>query len=304
MTDDRAAFLTASWVNVASNVLKILVEGGLGLSSGSLALTADAAHSLADLLASAVVLVWGRVVYDDPDEVHPHGHERFEPLAALFVAGVLVVLGLKLLADAGTALLVGSTGATYGPILLVGLAFAFVNRAGCYLYTRRVERAVDSSGLRALAADSKNDLFTTGAAVIGVVGMALGYPVLDPVAGGVVSVLVVAQGVSIGRENVRYLADSAPPAAERERIETEIRDHPEVRGVHDFVAYYSGQGIEVEFHAEVDAAHSLADAHEIETQLRRRVRSVDPVTDVHVHLDPSGLGEWKEARDGSSASSR
>ncbi|MFB6172011.1 MAG: cation diffusion facilitator family transporter [Haloarculaceae archaeon] len=300
MADDRAAFVGASWANVLSNLLKILVEGGLGLVSGSLALTADAAHSLADLLASAVVLVWGRAVYEDPDQSHPHGHDRFEPLAALFVGGVLVLLGLKLLADAGHALLAG-TATRYSALLLVGLAFAFVDRYACYWYTRLVNRDLDSPSLRALAADSRNDLYTTAAAFVGVAGLALGYPILDPIAGALVSLIVVHQGVEVARENVRYLSDGAPPHAEQERIKDRIREHDDVHGIHDFVAYYSGHVIEVEFHAEVDSDHSLAEAHDIETELRDRVREIEPVSDVHVHLDPAGLGEWKEATDPSTS---
>jgi len=301
MPGDRAAFLKASWVNVVSNVLKIVVEGILGVLSGSLALMADAAHSVADLLASAVVLVWGRFVYDDPDASHPHGHERFEPLSALFVGGVLVLLGLKLLYDSGNALLVGPS-AEYSAVLVVGLLFALVDRYACYWYTCLVNRDVESPSLRALAADSKNDIYTTLAAFAGVAGMALGYPIFDPLAGGLVSLLVIYQGVDISRENIRYLSDGAPPAEERERIEEAIRSHPEVHGVHDFVAYYSGHVIEVEFHAEIDGDHSLTAAHDIETELRDRVREIEPVSDVHVHLDPAGLGEWKDAAERSSAS--
>lgn len=301
MADDRSRFLTVSWVNVASNVLKIAVEGTLGILFGSLALMADAAHSVADLLASAVVLVWGRLVYEDPDRSHPHGHERFEPLSALFVGGVLVLIGLKLLSDSGRALLAGPT-AEYDTILVGGLVVALVTRYACYVYTRYVNRELDSPGLRALAADSLNDVYTTGAAFVGVAGMAFGYPILDPVAGAAVSLLVIYHGIDISRENLRYLSDSAPPAADRERIEAAIHDHPEVRGVHDFVAYYSGHVIEVEFHAEIDGSHSLSEAHDIETELHDRVREIEPVSDVHVHLDPSGLGEWEDAADRSSAS--
>ncbi|MFB6169739.1 MAG: cation diffusion facilitator family transporter [Haloarculaceae archaeon] len=294
MAESRGAFLKVSWANVLLNTLKIVVEGAVGLLTGSLALTADAAHSVADLLASGVVLVWGRSVYEGPDETHPHGHNRFEPLAALFVGAVLVVLGLKLLYDAAHALLTGVT-VEYSSWLVAGLLFALVDMYVCYWYTRRVNRTLQLPSLRALATDSRNDLYTTGAALLGVGAMALGYPMSDPIAGGLVSVLVVYQGVDISRENLRYLADSAPPESEQRRIERRIRDHPAVHGVHDFVAYYSGHVIEVEFHAEVDRDLTVVEAHDLESDLRRRVRGLEPVSDVHVHLDPAGLGEWKEA---------
>ncbi|MFB6179322.1 MAG: cation diffusion facilitator family transporter [Halorientalis sp.] len=300
MDTTHVAFRKASWVNVISNVLKIAVEGSLGVLSGSLSLTADAAHSVADLLASAVVLVWGQAVFEDADASHPHGHDRFEPLAALFVGGVLVLLGVKMLSDAGTALLVGPT-AEYSTLLVLGLGFALVDRYGCYWYTVLRNRDLQSPSLHALAADSRNDVFTTLAALVGVAGMAFGYPILDPIAGGLVSLLVVHQGIDIARENIRYLADSAPPETERERIRTRIKSHPAVYGVHDFVAYYSGHVIEVEFHAEVDGSLSVVEAHDIESELRDRVREIESVSDVHVHLDPVGVGEWKDADESSTS---
>ncbi|WP_227373990.1 cation diffusion facilitator family transporter [Haladaptatus halobius] len=294
MVDHRIAFLKASWVNVATNVLKIAVEGGLGLAFGSLALVADAAHSVADLLASAVVLVWGRLSFEGPDTDHPHGHERFEPLTALFVGGTLVLLGLKLLSDAWRTIQ-SAPEPHYSIFLVVGLAFAFVDRLFCYWYTKRVNRVVKSPGLTALVADSKNDLYTTAAAVVGVAGMAGGIPVLDPLAGALVSLLVIHQGVEVSRENVDYLVDTAAPERVREEIRDEILAHDDVHGVHDFTAYHAGTVLEVEFHAEVDAEHSFVEAHDIETELRNALISRADVGDVHVHLDPAGLGEWKDA---------
>jgi cation diffusion facilitator family transporter len=294
MADHRSEFLKASWANVVTNVLKIVVEGGLGLAFGSLALVADAAHSVADLLASAVVLVWGRLSFQGPDSNHPHGHERVEPLTALFVGGTLVLLGLKLLYDAGQAIR-SSPESTYSIALVGGLAFAFLDRAFCYWYTKRINRTVGSSGLAALVADSKNDLYTTLAAMVGVAGMAVGFPVLDPLAGGLVSLLVIHQGVEISRENVNYLVDTAAPKPVREEIRDEILTHDDVHGIHDFTAYHAGTLYEIEFHAEVAADHTFIEAHDIETELRNSLIARDDVGDVHIHLDPEGLGEWKDA---------
>lgn len=293
MTDRRASFLTAAWVNVASSLTKILVEGTLGILFGSVALVADAAHSVADLLASVVVLVWGRSSFAGPDEDHPHGHDRFEPLTALFVGGVLVSLGGLLLFDSVTALFAGPDG-RFGAVLVAGLAFALVNRYACYVYTIRVDGGVDSPGLRALAADAKNDVYTTLAAVVGVAGTAVGVPIADPLAGALVSLLVIREGIHVGRENLNYLLDAAPPDHVRGEIRRRIVDHPSVYGVHDFTAYYAGQRVEVEFHAEVAGDMTLTDAHRVETELFESLHEMPEVGDVHVHLDPAGVGEWKQ----------
>jgi cation diffusion facilitator family transporter len=290
----RRGFTRASVVNVVGNAAKIVVEAAAGLTFGSVALIADAAHSVADLVASFVVLVWGRSVYAGPDERHPHGHQRVEPLAALFVGTVIVLLGLNLFYDSARSFVEGP-GVRFSPLLVGALLFAMADMYLLYWYTRRVNESVGSAALDALAVDSLNDIYTTVAALVGVVGVFLGYPVLDAVAGGVVSLLVVYQGVEIGRENVTYLVGAAPSDAERQRVVDSLRSHPAVRGVHDVAVFYDGTRLEVEAHVEVDGELTLVAAHEIESELVQSLESMDDVGDVHLHLDPEGIGEWKDA---------
>jgi len=297
-TNDRDAFVRVSWVNVLGNVGKVVVEGAVGLAFGSLALVADAAHSVADIVASVVVLVWGGASYDEADATHPHGHGRMEPLSALFVGGVIVFLGVGLLYESLREAVRGpGVDAGAWRVLLLGLGFAFVSMLAVYAYTVRVNRRVGSTALRALAKDCLNDIYTSSAAAVGVVGVALGYPILDPFAGGFVSVIVVYQGVEIGRENVGYIVGSAPDDEKQNEIRDVALSHPEVRGVHDFKAFYDGTEVEVEMHVEVDGDKTLREAHDVESDVVRRVREVEGVGDVHVHLDPSGIGEWKENED-------
>ncbi|WP_331235502.1 cation diffusion facilitator family transporter [Natronorarus salvus] len=293
---DERRFARASWANVLGNAAKILVEGAAGLAFGSVALLADAAHSIADLIASVVVLVWGDTRFKDPDASHPHGHSRIEPLTALFVGAVIVLLGLNLLYESAHGLAFG-TDAVFSPLLLAALAFAMVDMYLVYRYTTWVNESIGSTALHALATDCLNDLYTSIAAVVGVVGLFFGFGALDPIAGGLVSLLVVWQGVDICRENLPYLVGAAPSETERETIRETLLAHPDVEGVHDLTVFYDGTVLEVEAHVEVDGELTLLAAHGIETDLVQALRAIDGVGDAHVHLDPSGIGEWKDADD-------
>ncbi|CAI49689.1 transport protein (probable substrate zinc/cadmium/cobalt) [Natronomonas pharaonis DSM 2160] len=290
----RRRFSRASLVNVAGNAVKILVEGAVGLAFGSVALLADAAHSVADLVASAVVLVWGRSVYTDPDENHPHGHQRVEPLAALFVGSLIVLLGLNLFYESATGLVAGPE-VQFHPLLVGALLFAMADMYLLYWYTTHINESVGSSALEALAIDCRNDIYTTIAALCGVIGVFFGYPLFDAVAGGLVSVLVVYQGFEISRENVSYLVGASPSDQQRQRVVETLTDHPAVHGAHDVAVFYDGTDIEVEAHVEVDGELTLVEAHDIETELVSALRSLESVGDVHLHLDPAGIGEWKDA---------
>ncbi|WP_254765967.1 cation diffusion facilitator family transporter [Salinilacihabitans rarus] len=294
---DRRGFARAAWANVFGNVAKILVEGAAGLAFGSVALLADAAHSVADLVASVVVLVWGRSSFDEPDATHPHGHDRIEPLTALFVGAVIVLLGLNLLYESVQGIVVGVE-IRFSYLLIGALGFAIVDMYVVYRYTVAVNESIGSTGLAALATDCLNDIYTSAAAIAGVFGVLLGAPTLDPVAGGLVSLLVVYQGVEIGRENVTYLVGAAPPNEKRAEITETLRSHPDVEGVHDLTVFYDGTALEVEVHVEVDGDMPFREAHDIETTLVGALRDIEDVGDAHVHLDPSGIGEWKERAGG------
>ncbi|OLZ42174.1 cation diffusion facilitator family transporter [Natrinema saccharevitans] len=293
----RTAFARASWANVLGNVVKIVAEGSAGLAFGSVALLADAAHSVADLVASVVVLVWGRSSFDEPDTTHPHGHDRIEPLTALFVGSVVALLGLNLLYRSLEGLVAGPD-IEFSVLLLAALGFSIADMYLVYRYTVRINDRLQSTALTALAKDCLNDIYTSVAAIVGVLGVLVNYPILDPIAGGLVSLLVVYQGVEIGRENVDYLIGAAPGPEKRGEITAALRRHPAVEGVHDLTVFYDGTVLEVEVHAEVDGDMPFREAHDIESELVDRLRGLEDVGDAHVHLDPSGIGEWKESADG------
>ncbi len=289
----RDGFTKASWANVLGNAAKILVEGAVGLAFGSVALLADAAHSIADLVASIVVLIWGRSSYDEPDDTHPHGHDRIEPLTALFVGAVIALLGVNLLYESARGLIDG-VDVIFSPLLLGALGFAIVDMYLVYWYTTKINADLDSTALRALATDCLNDIYTSFAVVVGVLGVLLGFPLLDPLAGALVSLLVVYQGVEIGRENVDYLIGAAPETEKRAEITAALRSHAAVEGVHDLTVFYDGTVLEVEVHVEVDGDMPFRQAHDIESELVDDLRAIEDVGDAHVHLDPSGIGEWKD----------
>lgn len=294
---DQQQFTRASWANVLGNTVKIVVEVVAGLLFGSIALLADAAHSVADLVASVVVLRWGGSRFDAPDIDHPHGHARIEPLTALFVGAVIVVLGLNLLYQSGIGLIEGSE-VQFSVLLVVALAFAMVDMYLVYWYTSRMNEGLDSPALQALATDCLNDIYTTIAALVGILGVAFGHPILDPAAGALVSILVIVQGVTIARENLGYLSGKAAPTYKRRQVERALLDHDDVQGVHDLAVFYDGPALEVEAHVEVEGDITLREAHALETEFVSAVNAVEDVDDVHLHLDPSGIGEWKDAPDG------
>ena len=286
------------WVVLAVNLALALAKGWVALATGSLAVGSEAVNSLADSAYSLVVLAGLFLTTRPPDPEHPHGHERIEPFVSLFVALGVFGAGVLVLVRAAQGVLAGGAAAgRYGVPAIGVLVVTAAVKYGLYRYVRGVADERRSPALRATALDNRNDILTAGAALIGVLGADAGLAVLDPLAAAVVSVGIFWTGWQIVRDNVNYLVGRAPPDRLRRQILERALEHPEVHGAHDVVAHYVGPEVDVSLHIEVEGDRTLAEAHEIESEVMRAIRDLPAVDDVFVHVDPRELGEWKPDRD-------
>jgi len=275
------------------NLVLALAKGGVYLETGSLAVGSEAVNSLADTVYSLVIVAGLYLTTRPPDFEHPHGHERIEPFVSLFVALGIFAAGVVVILQAATSLRSGQPEVARGPAAVAVLGGAAIVKFLLYRYCLRIGREQHSPALVATAADNRNDILTAGAALAGVLGAAAGYPVLDPLAAGIVAIGILYTGVEVVRDNVDYLVGAAPPEDLRAEIVRRALEHPEVRGAHDVIAHYVGPEIDVSLHVEVEGDHTLIEAHEIETAVMESIEDLPQVDDAFVHVDPRELDEWK-----------
>ncbi|WP_135821355.1 cation diffusion facilitator family transporter [Halostella litorea] len=289
-----AALRVVGIVVLVANLALALAKGGVWYWTGSLAVGSEAVNSLADCAYSVVVLAGLYLTTQPPDFEHPHGHERIEPFVSLFIALAIFAVGGVVFYSAVTDILAGEVAVTHGWAAVVVLVATAAVKYGLYRYCLRVGEENSSPAVRAAAVDNRNDILTAAAALVGVAGAGMGFPVLDPLAAGVVSVGIVYTGVEIVRDNVNYLVGGAPPEDLRAEIVARALSHPDVEGVHDVIAHYVGPEIDVSLHVEVEGDRTLREAHAIETAIIQSIRELPEVDDAYVHVDPKELGEWKE----------
>jgi cation diffusion facilitator family transporter len=291
--DRRRAVRRVGGVVFAANLVLVVAKAAVWWVTGSIAVGSEAVNSLADVAYSLVVLGGLYLTTQPPDFEHPHGHERIEPFVSLFVAVGVLGAGAAVIWSASTALLSGDVGRSAGIPGIVLLAGTAVGKYGLYTYCLDAAETHHSPAIRATALDNRNDILTASAALAGVAGSAVGYPILDPVAALVVALGILYTGYEIVRDNVNYLVGAAPPDSLREEIMERALAHPDVEGAHDVVAHYVGPEVDVSLHVEVEGELTLHDAHDIESEIIETVGSIPEVDDVFVHVDPKELGEWK-----------
>ena len=294
MTDTRSSALRrVGLVLLAVNVLLAVAKGSVWFATGSLALQSEAVNSLSDSAYSLVTVAGLYLTTRPPDFEHPHGHERIEPFVGLFVALGIFAAGGTVLYQSLSALWSGDVTVARGPAAVAVLVVAAVTKYGLYRYVLAAGEEHTSPALVATAMDNRNDILTASAAVVGVVGAAAGYPLLDPLAAVVVAVGIVYTGVEVVRDNLGYLLGRAPPEELRQEIIQRALDHPDVEGAHDVIAHYVGPEIDVSVHIEVEGERTLFEVHDIESTVVDDIRAIPEVDDVFVHVDPRELGEWK-----------
>jgi cation diffusion facilitator family transporter len=281
-------------VVLAVNLLLVLAKGGAWYVTGSLAVGSEAVNSLADTVYSVVILAGLYLTTRPPDFEHPHGHERIEPFVGLFIALGIFAAGGVVVWQAVTTLLSRSVTVTRNPIAIAVLAGSAVAKYLLYRYCFEKGREQHSPAVIATAMDNRNDILTAGAALVGVLGAAAGFPLLDPLAAILVGIGIFVTGVEVVRDNLDYLVGAAPPAELRVEILRRALAHPDVEGVHDVIAHYVGPEIDVSLHIEVEGDRTLLEAHDIETAVIESIRDLPEVDDVFVHVDPKELGEWKD----------
>ncbi|MDA0692257.1 MAG: cation diffusion facilitator family transporter [Nitrospinae bacterium] len=275
------ATLVGAFVNLVLVVVKF-IGGILGHST---ALVADAMHSLSDLLTDAIVLATHKIGQLPADSNHPYGHGRAETIGATIVGSVIILAGVWVGYDVWKVLT-----SDFQPIpawLAAGAAtLSIIANEGIFHYTRRIGEKINSPAVIANAWHHRSDAISSIAALIGILGAHYGYPLMDPLAGGVVALMILKVGYGILLEGLRDLMDTSLSADQTQEIQKIIDGIPEVIKFHDLRTRTLGGEIFMDVHILVDTDLTVTEGHAAAEKVRRKLVNVfDKVQDVLVHVD-------------------
>lgn len=290
----RHVTLVGSVINCLLTLFKFLA-GILGASS---AMIADAAHSLSDLASDVIALLCIRVASKPEDEDHAYGHGKFETLAAVAIGLMLAATGIGLFWDGLAAIIDYARGRplpTPTWLALWAAVISIVAKEGLYHYTIFAARKTDSPTLRANAWHHRSDAASSIATVTGIGGaMLLGgeWVILDPLAACVISFFILGMAFSLMRPALAELMEKSLPPAEKEEIARIIATTPGILGFHHLRTRRMGMNRAVEAHIKLDGSLPLTRAHDIATEVERRLKAALSIhTHVGLHMEPAKPGQ-------------
>lgn len=273
-------------IGAATNLLLSIIKLAAGIFGRSEALVADAVHSLSDLVSDIVVLVSLKFSQKPVDEDRPYGYGKVETVGTAVLGLILIFVAIEMFWGAVNTISRGTAHVPTG-VALAGALFSIIANETLYQYSIRVGNRVNSSSIIANAWHHRSDSLSSVASLIGAGAAMMGWPIFDPIAALIVTMLILKVGWGIARESFMDIIDTAVKKEIRELIVNAAISTPDVLGYHDLKTRKTGSEVLVDIHIEVKNTMNITEAHEIADNVRDNiVARVPRIADVLVHLDP------------------
>lgn len=274
------------WIVLVLNLAVAAAKYVYGTISGSASMQADGIHSVFDSAGNVVGLVGIALAARPADESHPYGHAKFETYASLVIGVLLLLAAFEVGSSAVSKLMSGTYTAEVTPVSFIVMVGTLIVNLGVTTYERRCAKRLKSEVLAADANHTLSDALVSIGVIVGLIAVALGFPVADPVMALVVTIAILATAYDVFKHALSTLSDRA-------RIpEEDLREVAMgVEGVQDAHRIRT-RGTEGEVYADlhvlvapemtVGAAHELADRVEAAVQAK-----FPTVIEVLVHIEPN-----------------
>ena len=292
MTEERhKKGILAIDVGLAANMLLAFLKTSVGIAGHSPALLADGINSTSDVAYGIVVKIFMRLSSKPADKEHPYGHDRLESISAVVVGAFVITTAISIFWSSINDVydhFSGISDFTGASQLALWIAlFTILLKIWLSLWTRRLGRQTSNNVLLALAADHRNDIFSAAAATVGIICGRMGYLWIDPLAGGVVSIIILLTGVEIIRESAADLMDTPPGKKLTEEIREKLGKVPEILDVEEIHGHRFGLYMVVNITVGISPDLTVAEGDRIATQVEEILeREIDSIRRVFVHYHP------------------
>ena len=273
-------------ISFAVLIVTALIQAGLVVLTGSVALLADTIHNFSDALTAVPLFIAFRLGRRAATRRYTYGYRRAEDLAGLFIV-LMILLSAVVVAWESIDRMVNPQEISYLGVVFWAGVIGFLGNELVALYRIRVGRSIGSAALVADGRHARVDGFTSLAVAAGAVGVWLGFPMADPIVGILVAFAILAVLRIAARDIFGRLMDAVNP----ELVGTIGDIAVSIPGVHDVgrcQVRWMGHRLRIDLELKVDGGLSVAEGHDISEEVRLELLSqVRHLDVVHIHVDPS-----------------
>lgn len=273
------------WIILFANFLVAVLKIVIGSIIKSASMTADGFHSLTDGTSNIIGLIGIDLASKPEDEEHPYGHKKFENLASLFIAGMLLFIGGRIIYSAVTRFINPVVPNITLESLITLLATLGINIfVSTYEYNQG--KKLKSSILMSDSLHTRSDIFVSIGVIITLVCIKLGLPpVIDPIASLIVSGFILHAAYEIFKSTSDVLVDSA--VIDTNRIREISMEFNQVKGVHKIRSRGCENDIYIDMHLLTVPEMSVEQSHELIHDIEKRIQSeIDENIQIIAHVEP------------------
>lgn len=276
-------------ITVVMNIFLSLIKLLAGFIGHSTSMISDGVHSLSDVISSIGVFIGLRISQKPADIDHPYGHEKFEAVLSKILAFILFLTGLSIGYSAietivSSSYIIPKMMTIWATLLSIGV------KEWMYHYTIRQAKKIESTALAADAWHHRSDSLSSIGALIGIIGARLGFPILDPLAALVITLIILKVAIEIFVEATNQVIDKAASPELVNEIIQQIQSVNGVLAIDSLKTRVHSNRIYVDLEISVEATLSLIEAHTIAEavhyQLEQNIHKIKHCT---VHVNPLKL---------------
>jgi cation diffusion facilitator family transporter len=258
------------WVSIIGNMILFGLKYWAGVVTGSLALIADAWHTLSDTISSVIVLIAGKVSRKPADDDHPFGHGRAEHIAAIIIGVLLCIVAFDFIVGA-IEKFSSKEKTIFGTIAWVVTIVSILSKEAMAQYAFWAARKTNSSILKADAWHHRSDALSS---IVILIGMAVGnyFWWTDAALGFIVALMIGYAGYEILSKEITSLLGESPSNDLLLSIrETAQKSCDQPIHLHHIHIHNYGQHSEMSCHIKLPPKMPLEDAHEICTKIESAI---------------------------------
>jgi cation diffusion facilitator family transporter len=260
-----------------------------GIFGNAYVLIADGIESALDIAGSFIIWSGLKFAARPPDETHPYGHGKAEPIAAVVVACGVLAAAAGLAIESVREIRTPHHGPA--PFTLAILVVVIFVKEILFRYVNRIGRHVESTAVQTDAWHHRSDALTSAAAFIGI-SIALiggeGWQSADDWAALFACAVIAANGVLLLRPALYEIMDTAPRGEIVDRVREAAATVPGVIEVEKSFMRKMGLSFYVDIHVGVNGNISVREGHEIAHAVKAAIqRSDSRIADVLVHIEPA-----------------
>jgi cation diffusion facilitator family transporter len=271
-------------VSIVINTVLFILKLWVGIITSSIALTADAWHTLSDSISSIIVVIAIKLSSKKADKEHPFGHGRWEQIASLFIAFFLGIIAFDFFKNAVMQFTNRKT-AEYGTIAIIITIVSIIVKELLAQYAFYIGRKTGNVSIKADGWHHRTDALSSIVILVGIL-FAKQFWWIDSVLGAIIALMIFYAAYEIVKESITKLLGEEPDQDLIDNITNDVKNsYNNDLQLHHFHIHNYVMHKELTLHIRLDKDMSIEKGHKIASDIENRIKEQFEIT-ATIHIEP------------------